>query len=154
MGCQPLPAPEDAILQVAISACVNATAKQAADLCHPLEGQASFIAHRGFNMQGLVTRPFLLPALNGVPYVFIAFTKKLRSLSEFAVENFYPPLPAEQEPVGMPAEVHFATFLAAFITTLDYGMDAAQAVWKNRVRTVREEREQMNKTVEVYLRRH
>ena len=54
----------------------------------------------------------------------------------------------------MPAEVHFATFVATSLTTLAYGMEGAHAVCKNRVRTLREELEQLLKTVEVYLRRH
>ena len=41
----------------------------------------------------------------------------------------------------MPAEAHFATFDAAFMATLEYGMQGAQAVCRDRVRTVREELE-------------
>ena len=54
----------------------------------------------------------------------------------------------------MPAQVHFTTFVAAFLATLEYGMEGTQAVCKNRVRTLREELDQLQKTVEVYLRRH
>ena len=43
----------------------------------------------------------------------------------------------------MPAEVHFATFVAAFVATLEYAMEGAQAAYKNRVRTVRGELEQV-----------
>jgi len=154
MGGQLLPASHDANQQAAISAGVKATAKQAADLWHAPEGPKFFIARGGFNMQEVVTRPLLLMALNEVAFVSDAVTQQLRSLSEFAVEAFYPPLPAGQEPVDMPAEVHFATFVAAFMATLEYGMEGAQAVCRNRVRTVREELEQLQKSVEVYLRRH
>ena len=50
--------------------------------------------------------------------------------------------------------VHLVTFVAAFFATLEYGLERAQAVCKNRVRALREELEQVQKTVEVYLRRH
>ena len=56
----------------------------------------------------VVTRPLLLLVRNEAANVSGAVTKKLRALSEFEVEHFLPPLPAGQEPVGMPAEVHFA----------------------------------------------
>ena len=105
-------------------------------------------------MQEVITRPLLLLALDEVAHVSEAVTRQLRALSEFAVEDFYPPVPAGEEPVAMPADVHFATFVAALLATLEYGMEGAQAVCKNRVRTVREELEQVQKMVEVYLRRH
>ena len=50
--------------------------------------------------------------------------------------------------------MHFATFVVAFLTTLESSMEGARAVCKNnRVRTVRKELEQTQKTAEVYLRR-
>ena len=119
-----------------------------------MKGPKFFIARGGFNTQEVITRPPLLRALDEVAYVSEAWTIQLRVLSEFAVEDFYPSLPTGQEPVGMPAEVHFATFVATSLTTLAYGMEGAHAVCKNRVRTLREELEQLLKTVEVYLRRH
>ena len=112
-----------------------------------------FIARGGFNMQELVARPLPLLALNEVAYISEAVTKQLRSLSKVAVEEFEPPLPAGQEPVGLPADVHVVTFVAAVLATFEYGMEGAQAVCKNWVRTVRE-LEQVQNAVEVYLRRH
>ena len=108
MGEQPLPALQDANPQAAISAGVKATAKQAADLWHALEGPKFFIARGGYNMQEVITRPLLLPALDEVAYESEAVTNQLRTLSEFAVEEFYPPLSAGQAPASMPAQVHFA----------------------------------------------
>ena len=114
------------------------------------------VLHRawGFNKQEVLTSPPLLFALDEVEYISEAATKQLRILSEFAVETCYSPLPAGQVPVGMPAEGLFATFVAAFRATLEYNMKGAQAVSKNRVLTLREEMEQLQKAVEVYLRRH
>ena len=54
----------------------------------------------------------------------------------------------------MPAEIHFAAFVAALIETLEYGMEGAPPVCKQRVATLRSELEQVQKLVEVYLRRH
>ena len=54
----------------------------------------------------------------------------------------------------MPADVHFATFVAASMATLEYGMGAAQAVCQNTVRQMRGELEAVQKSGEVYLRRH
>ena len=154
MGGQPLPAPQNANLQAAISAGAKTTAKQAADLWHALEDPKFFIARGGFNMQEVISRPRLLLALDVVTYISEAMTNQLRALSEFAVDHFSPPLPAGQAPVGMSAELHFATFVAAFLATLEYGMEGVQAVCKNRVRTLRGELEQLQNKVEVYLRRH
>ena len=81
-------------------------------------------------MWEVITRPLLLLALDEVALVSEDVTKQLRALFEFAVEDVYPTLPVEQAPVGMPAKVHFATFVAAFLATLEYGMEGAQAVCK------------------------
>ena len=43
----------------------------------------------------------------------------------FAIEDFFPPVPAGVTPVAMPAEVQFAAFVAAFMATLEYGMEGA-----------------------------
>ena len=79
MGGQPLPAPQDANLQAAISAGVKDTAKQAADLWHALEGPDFFIAHGVYNTQEVITHPLLLLALDEVAYVSEAVTKQLRA---------------------------------------------------------------------------
>ena len=81
MAGQPLPAPQDASLQVAISAGFKATAKQAADLWYTLGGSKYFIGCGGFNMQEEVTRPLLPLALDEVAYVSEAVTKQLPSVS-------------------------------------------------------------------------
>ena len=126
MGGQPPPAPQEANLQAAISAGVKTAPKQAADLWHALEGPKFFIARVGFKMEEVITCPLLLLALDEVAFVSEAVTKQLRALSEFAVEEFYPPLPAGQAPVGMPAQVQIATFVAAVLATLEYAMEGAQ----------------------------
>ena len=46
------------------------------------------------------------------------FTKRQETLSELAVEDSLPPLPAGVTMVAIPADVHFATFVAAFVPTL------------------------------------
>ena len=64
------------------------------------------------------------------------------------------PRPAGVVPVEMPAEVQFATFMAAFMATLEYSMEGAQAVCTNRVRALRAGLDELQRMVEVYLRRH
>ena len=54
----------------------------------------------------------------------------------------------------MPAEIHFATLVAALMETLEYEMEGAPSVCKQRVVTLRSELEQVQKLVEVCLRRH
>ena len=68
-----------------------------------------------------ISRQLLLLVLDKVADVSEAVTKQWKTMSEFAVEDFFPPVPAEVAPVALPAEVHFATFVAAFMT-LEYGM--------------------------------
>ena len=154
LGGQRLPAPQDANLQAVISAGIKATATQTADLWHASEGPTFVIARGGGTLQEGIIRPLWLLALDEVAYVSETVTKQLRALPECVLEYFHPPLPAEQVPVGMPAELQFATFVAAFLATLEYGMEGAQLVCKNRVGILREELERLQKTVGVYLWHH
>ena len=101
-----------------------------------------------------VNRQLLLLVLHKIADVSDAVTRQLKTLPEFAVKDFLPPVPVGVAPVTMPAEVHFATFLAAFMVTLEYGMEGAQAVCTNRVRALRTELEEQQRMVEIYLRRH
>ena len=87
-------------------------------------------------------------------------TKTAQGVVRFRREIFSP-YPASRAGAGGYASsgALYATFVAAFLATLEYGMEGAGAVCKNRVlqnrvRTLREELEQPQKTVEVYLRRH
>ena len=124
---------------------------------YALEDPKLFIARGGFTMQEVRIRPLLLLALDEVAYVSEALTKQLRDLNfnvSRLVEDSYPLLPPGQAPVGMPAEVRFAKFVAGFLATLEYSMVGVQAVCKNQVRILREEMEQLRKTVEVYRRRY
>ena len=93
-------------------------------------------------MWEVITRPLLLLALDEVALVSEDVTKQLRALFEFAVEDVYPTLPVEQEPVGMPAKVHFLHVCCGVLG--DPGIrhgGSAGGVQKNRVRTLREELE-------------
>ena len=63
-------------------------------------------------------------------------------------------MPVDVAPVAISAEVHFATFVAAFMAPLEYGMGGAEAVCMNRVRAMRTELEELQRMVKVYLRRH
>eukprot|EP00904_Undaria_pinnatifida_P006574 jgi/Undpi1/3046/HiC_scaffold_15.g06422.m1 len=75
-------------------------------------------------------------------------------MSEFALEDFFPPVAKGETLRAIPAEIHFATFVAALMETLENGMEGVPLVYKQRVATLRSELEQVQKLVEVYLRRH
>ena len=92
--------------------------------------------------------------LDTVAHVSDAVSKQLKIMSEFAVEDYFPPVAKEETPRAMPADSHFATFVAALIETLEYGMEGAPPVCEQRVATLRSELEQVQKLVKVYLRRH
>eukprot|EP00904_Undaria_pinnatifida_P003694 jgi/Undpi1/13325/HiC_scaffold_8.g02984.m1 len=96
----------------------------------------------------------LAQMLDKVAHISEKVITQLKALSEFAAEDFFPPVPAGETPLAIPADVHFATFVAAFMETLEYGMEGAQAVCKGRVSQLRGELEAVQKSVEVYLRRH
>ena len=49
----------------------------------------------------------------------------------------------------MPAEIHFATIVAALMKTIEYGVQSAPPVCKQRVATLRSELGQVQKLVEV-----
>ena len=85
--------------------------------------QKFFIARGGFNMPEEINRQLLLLVLDTVADVSEAVTKRLKTVSEFAAEDFFPSAPAGVAPVAMPAEVHFATFVAAIMASLEYGME-------------------------------
>ena len=83
-----------------------------------------------------------------------AVLKQLKSTSNLAVGNSPPPVALGETPRAMPAEIHLATFLAALMETLEYGMEGAPPVCKQRVVTLRSELEQVKTLVEVNLRRY
>ena len=75
-------------------------------------------------------------------------------MSEFAVEDVFPPVAIGETPRAMPAGIHFAPFVVALIETIEYRMEGAFPVYKQRVAAPRSELGQVQKLVEVYLRRH
>ena len=101
-----------------------------------------------------VNRALLLLVLDEVAHVSEKAITQLKALSALAVEDFFPPVPAGETPLAMPAGVHFPAFVAAFMETLEYGMKGAHTVWKGRVSHLRAELEAMQKSVEAHLRRH
>ena len=101
-----------------------------------------------------IYRALILLVLDKVAHVSETVITQLKALSEFAVQGFFPPVPAGETPLAMPTNVRFATFVAAFMETLEYGMERAQAVCKGRVSHLHGELEQVQKWVEVYLRHH
>ena len=143
-----------AVQQAAVSAGVKANAKHAADLWRAKEGGEFFVARGGYNVPENINRALLLQMLDKVAHISEKVITQLKALSEFAAEDFFPPVPAGETPLAIPADVHFATFVAAFMETLEYGMEGAQAVCKGRVSQLRGELEAVQKSVEVYLRRH
>ena len=149
-----LPGSQDANQPAAVTTGVKANATQAADLWRAKEGAKYFIPREGSNIPEGRYRLLLRLVLDQVADVSDAVTRQLKTLPEFAVKDFLPPVPVGVAPVTMPAEVHFATFLAAFMVTLEYGMEGAQAVCTNRVRALRTELEEQQRMVEIYLRRH
>ena len=149
MGEQQPPAPQDALQQAAVTAGVKANAKQAANLWRAEEGAKFFIARGGYDMPEDINRALLLLVLDKVADVSQKVITQLKALSEFAVEDFFPPVPAGETPLAMPADVHFATLVAALIETLEYGMGGAQAVCKGRVSHILGELESVQKSVEV-----
>ena len=96
-----------------------------------------------------INRALLLLVLHTVAHVYDKVITQLKALSEFAVEDFFPPVLAGETPVAMPVDFHFATFVAVFMETLEYGMEGAQAVCKNRMSNLRGELEAVQKLVEV-----
>ena len=130
MGGQQPPAPTGALQQVAVTAEVKANAKHS------------------------INRVLLLLVPDKVAHVSEKVITQLKPLSEFAVEDFFPLVPAGATPLAMPADVNFTTFVAAFMETLEYGMGGAQAVCKGNVSHLRGELEAVQKSVEVYLLRH
>ena len=60
--------------------------------------------------------------LDNVVDVSEAVKTQLKTMSEFAVEELFSPLPAGVAPVAMPAEVHFATFVAAIMASLELSL--------------------------------
>ena len=53
---------------------------------------------------------------------------QLKALFEFAVQDFFAPVPAGKTAVVVPADVLFTKFVTALMETLEYGMEGAKAV--------------------------
>ena len=77
--------------------------------------------------------------LNKVAHVSEKAITQLNASSEVAVEDFFPPVPAGDTPLAMPAQAHFPTFVLKFMETLEFGMEGAQAVCKGWVSHLRGE---------------
>ena len=149
MGRQKPPAPQDALQQAAVTAGVKANTKQAAD-----HWRAKVREKSGFCMPADINRAILLLVLDNVAHVSENVITQFKALSELVVQDFFPPVPAGETPLAMPADVHFATFVPAFMETLEYGTEGARGVWKGRVSHLRGELEAVQKSVEVNLLRH
>ena len=147
-------ATKDAIQQDTVTAGVKANAEQAADLWLANEGPKVFIARGGVNVSEEINRGLLVIVLNTVAHVSDAVLKQLKTMSEFGVEDFFTPVAIGETPRAMPAEIHCATFVASLMETLEYGMEGAPPVCKQRVAPLRSKLEQVQKLFEVYLRRH
>ena len=118
-------ATKDAIQQATVTAGVKANAKQANRRLTsggPTRGRKLFIARGGFNVSEELNRGLRVIVLHTAAHVSDAVLKQLKTMSEFAVEDFFPPVAIGETPRAMPAEIHFATFAAALMETLEYGM--------------------------------
>lgn len=80
--------------------------------------------------------------------------EQLRSLSNFQLADFYPPLPPGGEPRPLPAEDHLSTFVAALLAVIDYGMENAPRTCISRVTFLRVELQAATSQVCSYLRYH
>ena len=78
----------------------------------------------------------------------------LKFMSEFAVEKNFRFVAIGETLRVMPAVIPFATFVAALVETLKYGIEGAPPVCKQRVSTLRSELERVQTLVEVYLPHH
>ena len=101
-----------------------------------------------------INRGLLPLVLEKVAHVSDKVITQRKALPEFTVEDLFPPVPAGETPVAIPAGVHFTMFVEAFMETLEYGMEGAQVVCKNGVSYVRRALEAVKKPVVFYLRRH
>ena len=79
-----------------------------------------------------INRALFLLVLDKVAHVSDKVITQPIALHKFTVEDFFPPVPSGEMPVAIPADVHFATFVATFPETLEYGVEGAQAVCKTR----------------------
>lgn len=55
-----------------------------------------------------------------------AVVKQRKVSSDFAVDDFFPPVALGETPIAMPPEIHFVTFVAALVETLEYRTERAQ----------------------------
>ena len=134
MGSQGLPEPSQA---TAASAAIEANARLAVEMWRSLAGTKYFLARGGFSVAEELSSDLLCLIRKKIAGVSVACTKQLQALSEFAVEDFFPPAPAGEIPLVMPAEVHFRTFIAALMAVLEYGMGSAPELCKLRVANLR-----------------
>ena len=109
------------------------------------------IARGGFDVSEDINRALLVIVLDTVAHVSDAVLKQLKTISEFAVEGFFPPEAIRETPRAMPAEIHLVSFVATLMETVKYRMKVAMPVCKQRVATLRSELEQVHKLVEVYV---
>ena len=103
MGSQGLPEPSQA---TAASAAIEANARLAVEMWRSLAGTKYFLARGGVSVAEELSSDLLCLIRKKIAGVSVACTKQLQALSEFAVEDFFPPAPAGKIPLAVPVEVY------------------------------------------------
>ena len=137
-----------------ITAGVKTNANKAADLWRANEGPKLFIARGGFNVSERLNIGLVAIVLDFVTNVSDAMSKHLNTMSELAGDDFFLPVAMGEMPRAMPAEIQCSTFVDALMENLEYAMNGAPLVCKQRVVRLRSKLEKVWKIVKVHVRRH
>ena len=123
-------------------------------ICGGLPEERYFVARGGLNVPEETSGGMLRQTPKRVAGVADAVVKQLAAMENFEVQAFCPPAPAGVAPVDMPADVHFRTFIAAFVAVLKHGMHNTPPVCKNKVEGLKLVLEAAESVVQKYLLRH
>ena len=103
--------------------------------------------------RGMEHRPAVLDSYKvaGVPAEVV---RQLQTLGGWDAQAFCPSAPAGATPTALPAELHFSTFISAFVAVLEYGMGNAPPASITTVAELRYALETVEKSVPTYLQFH
>ena len=120
------PAAEQAPGQLAAaSAAAKANANMAAEMWRSRAGPKYFVARGCFHVPEELNTALLGLILKKVAGMPAEGVRQLQNLSGWDVQAFCPPAPAGATPMALPGELHFSTFISAFMAVLAYGMENA-----------------------------
>ena len=136
------------------SAGAKLSEKRQAAYWNTTRGPMHFLLKGGFDARSELDFARLRLLTKDQAYITEQAADQILSLSNIAIEHFFPPLAPGLKPAAMPAQVHFRTFVSVLMIVIEYGMEDAPDICLERVKTWRRELHALIDRLDTYLQLH